>query len=268
MKRMLYLLLAAQIVACGSPTAPTSQTIQPGNTTAVVPVNVPIPTPATIVEGSWGEIFNTQLSAKWRVSDGAGLEQNMFYRENVDLTQGALGLRMIQQRNQDGSSFTMQGAEVQSVEKYGFGVYTFVARMSSTATSPDGPGIAGNGQTSGMFVFSAGRTEIDFEQEGGKPEMMHQIMYHNGHICSLDDAFVGASIYRQFHTYQFNWTPDRILWLIDGQQVSLQTRDVPQEPGYVMINHWGVAQGVWGGTAMLGTPLWMWIRSFSFTPLE
>jgi beta-glucanase (GH16 family) len=194
---------------------------------------------------------------------GLGVGDTHFTADNVDLSQGMLGLRLTQLAS--GVGVISNGAEVQSVEKYGFGTYMWRARMSSTADSPFGPGEPRSGATSGVFVYTTGsQTEIDFENEDAYPEWVHLVTWLNGHQVS-QSANVGASIYRDFHEYSVVWISQSVVYSVDGRPVATETSHVPQVPAYVMMNHWGTNSADWGGTFTAGTR-WMWVHSFSFVP--
>ncbi len=261
MKALALGALALLLVGCGSPTAPST-----GAPTVVVkPGTPPTPTPTPSTPGAWSETFAGSLSSRWAVSNYTGINNTIFDPANVDLSQGALTLRMQQDRSVDGSQAVARGAEVYSVDKFSFGTYTWVLRASSTASSPGAAGSPGNGQTSGAFVWSP-TTEIDFEQEGGTPTVMHCVMFKDGKNNGVMDAQMGDTVWANFHTYSFVWLPTSVTWFIDGQQVSQRTQDVPQDPASVIMNHWAIQHGVWGGSVQLGVPMFTHIRSFSFVP--
>jgi beta-glucanase (GH16 family) len=39
-----------------------------------------------------------------------------------------------------------------------------------------------------------------------------------------------------FHTYAVKWTPDAIVWYVDGAEAYRVTHDVPAEPFYILVN--------------------------------
>ncbi len=253
--------LAGICIACGDhgplspspvPTHSTQPTSNPPTTDP--PVSTPVP-------GSWSDDFSGGvLSSQWQANGGGrwGVAA-----DHVDMSQGMLGLRLTQTRNADGS-FTSTGGEVQSLQTYGFGTYTWVARMSSTASTPNGPGNSVSGSSSGVFnFFNNSETEIDYEVEGNHPNTVHMVTWHITLAPTVADASAPSDT--GFHEYKFVWYSDRIERYIDGAHVATQTTAVPVTPAYVMMNHWGTCCSSWGGPPTEGTR-YMWVRSFSFVP--
>lgn len=256
-KRFFGSLLALVLCAAcsGNPIGP-STTGKPTSTTPITnpPAPAPAPTPTPGVPGAWSETFTGGLSNRWTVSEYVGIGNTIFTRSNVDFTDG-LRLALTQERNGDGSALIVHGAEVQSTQRYGYGTYTWVFRGDPVS-----------GSTSALFsFFQNSTTEIDFEQEGQHPGTEHCVMFHNGRNISLQDANVGDSLWTAFRSYSFTWTPGSVVWKVDGQIVATQTDNVPTEPGYIVMNHWGSLGSQWGGPATYGTSF-MTVQSFSFTP--
>jgi len=257
-------LAAMSAMACGgNPTAPSPAVHVPSSTGTPAPTIPTVPTTILPV-GSWSETFSGPLSSRWQISDyAAGVGGNVFSPARVDTSQGALGLCLIQDRN--GGNF---GAEVQSTDRYSFGVYTWVMRASSTSSTPTGAGTEPSGETSGVFLYAPGsETELDFEQEGSNAfkEFMHFVTYKNGRVVDHDWVQVGPTIYQTFHTYQLTWLPTSVTYAIDGQVRKTWSKDIPQTPAFIFMNHWGTENPTWGGEPTPGIR-WMWVQSFSFEP--
>jgi hypothetical protein len=47
---------------------------------------------------------------------------------------------------------------------------------------------------------------------------------------------IGSRYAHGFFIYTLEWTPDKLVWLINGAEVCRQTSDVPQEPMYVILS--------------------------------
>ncbi len=210
----------------------------------------------------WSETFSGRLSSKWMISNyKAGVGNNTFLAANVDLSSEMLGLRVTQ------SSGGSTGGEIQSRERYGFGVYTFRFRASSTATTPNGVGETVSGSTSGAFLYS-NETELDFEQEGNRPLLLYCVTWKDRvRSVTPSEVKIGSTIYEDFHTYSVAWRPNSIVYSIDGMAVAAVSTNVPQQPAYIMINHWGTIDPNWGGRPTIGVERWMWVQSFSYQPL-
>lgn len=50
-----------------------------------------------------------------------------------------------------------------------------------------------------------------------------------------------------FHEYRFDWTPDKVSFLADGQWLMDMTANVPTSPGYLVLNHWSNGDPKWSG---------------------
>ncbi|MGC8495364.1 MAG: glycoside hydrolase family 16 protein, partial [Syntrophobacteraceae bacterium] len=114
---------------------------------------------------------------------------------------------------------------------------TVRAKMNTTA-----PGMVG-----GIFLYSSrpGRTkvcdEIDFELLTDHPDKAHTNVYKSGGPANGDPQFVpyhpSGSI-AGYHTYEIEWLPSRVSWLIDGHLVRTEKKYVPVGPMNVHLNLW------------------------------
>ncbi len=59
-----------------------------------------------------------------------------------------------------------------------------------------------------------------------------------------------------------------VKFYVDNVLVSSHTSVVPQAPAYAMINHWGTNSRGWGVSPPPTSPRYMFVRSFSFVPLQ
>lgn len=255
-------ILVVMCISCGgTPSSPNPVTVvKPSSPTAPADPSQPAPSPPSAPTGGWSETFSGALSARWIAQDYTGINNTVFDPAYVDLSSG-LTLKLVVDRSLDGAYAVKRGAEVQSVDRYGFGTYTWIARTSHAAD-----GSVGSGHTDGMFVYAPGSvTEIDFEQEGQFPDNVHAVVFKDGRSLAIRDAKIGAP-WSAFHTYSFEWSSTRITWSVDGQQVAVQDRDVPQTPGVIIMNHWAGQGWGWGGVYRFGEPLYFTVRSFSFVP--
>ncbi len=80
--------------------------------------------------------------------------------------------------------------------------------------------------------------EIDIEILGKDTTKM-QINYYReskgGHEQMIDLGFDAAEAY---HTYGFDWQPDKITWYVDGKAVGEMTGDMPKTASKIMMNAW------------------------------
>ncbi len=224
--------------------------------------------------GSFSDTFNTGAldPSKWLASNGfapgsiSGVNYGSFVPSNVDLSKGMLCLKVQQQ--QGSSGILSVGGEIQSLTTYGYGTYDWVMRASSTSSTPTGPGAVVSGQISAGFSFvNNSQTEIDFEIEGQNPDTVWMTNWISTTQKQYSSVFL-ASPDANFHHYKFIWAPGQIDYYIDGKLVSTHTSNVPSTPAYVMINHWGTNSTGWGGPATLGVERYLYVSSFTYTPLQ
>ena len=80
--------------------------------------------------------------------------------------------------------------------------------------------------------------EIDIEILGKDTTKM-QINYYRegkgGHEQMIDLGFDASE---SFHTYGFDWQPDKIAWYVDGRKVGEMTGDMPKTASKIMMNAW------------------------------
>ena len=204
-------------------------------------------------------------TSKWVIDTGSSPASSnntgTFSASNVDLSQGMLGLKLVQTT---GTPAISTGAEVRSVGTYGYGSFEWVARTSSTATTPNGAGTAQSGSVTGLFNFiNTSQTEIDFEVEGQSPNTVEMTNWINGVNSTGNSTLTGTDT--GFHDYKYVWSPGSISFYLDGNLVRTSTTNVPTAPAYIMFNHWGTNSATFGGTATNGTR-WVWIKSFTYIP--
>ena len=162
------------------------------------------------------------------------------------------------------------GGELQSRKTLGFGTYVWVMRASSTSSTPTGSGVAVSGQISSGFVFvNNSQTEIDSpEIEGQNPGKLWWTSWAGLSRKQYTSTQAPFAPEKGFHYYKCVWTRTGIKFYVDGVLVSSHTGVVPQTPAYAMINHWGTNSRGWGGLATTNIARYMFVRSFSFVPLQ
>ncbi|PYX08140.1 MAG: hypothetical protein DMG88_11730 [Acidobacteria bacterium] len=223
--------------------------------------------------GTLSDSFNSgSLDAtQWLASNGSapgnisGVNYGSFVPSNVDLSKGVLCLKLQQQ--QGGSGVLSVGGEIQSLTTYGYGTYEWVMRASSTSSTPAGAGSVVSGQISAGFSFvNNSQTEIDFEIEGQHPNTIWMTNWISTSKKQYSSVFLAAPD-AAYHRYKFVWVPGKIDFYIDGALVSTHTSNVPTAPAYILMNHWGTNSTGWGGLATVGVERFLYISSFSFTPM-
>jgi endo-1,3-1,4-beta-glycanase ExoK len=211
------------------------------------------------------EHFNTGVlnTSVWIVSNWAAPGGGVFRPDNIDLSQGLLGISLTQTKNSDGSISSV-GGELQTKAAYGYGTYEWIMRMSSTSPTKDGYGQVTSGQVSSGFSFiNNSQTEIDYEVEGQFPNQIEMTNWTGINAQQYSSSFL-QSPEDGFHKYKFVWSASKIVFYIDGVQVSTHTMNIPSAPAYVMINHWGTNSTSFGGLATPGVERYMYVSSFKF----
>jgi beta-glucanase (GH16 family) len=217
---------------------------------------------------------------KWKVAtykspdSKPGLNSGVYVAENLDFSQGMLCIKVTQQKGGPDKILSYGGA-IRSKDRFGFGTYEFVMRMSSTSPTPDGPGSATTGAISSGFVYyNNSESEIDLEFLGDQnamwitnwqnPNPEHAPSGDIKQTQRISNRFLGT----QFRKYILVWTPTSVKVYIDGTLVASHNNHIPQTPAYIILQHRGTNSKEWGGTATVGMTRYMYVKSVNFTPLE
>lgn len=232
---------------------------------------------------AFSEDFSEGLNpGKWTVSDWAAPHNSpenrgYFKPSNVKIVGGLLQLKLTQEQNSDGS-ITSVGGEVKTVRSFGFGIYRFQLKASSAQEDWATPGKAFSGSVTGAALFAnKSETEIDIEMEG-HPDRSHLTQTSTWTSEDEEDheivkvppfsRYGGNNPHDKFHNYAFIWMPDRVEFYRDGELISIHRNKIPRKPGQFIFNHWGTNIAAWGGKATPGVVRYVYVRKFSFTPLE
>ena len=209
--------------------------------------------------------------AKWFIDTGnapgniARVNQGTLSAGHVDLSTGMLRLTLTQSVA-DGLA-TSVGAEIRSKQLFGYGTYVWVARAASTSATPKGAGSAVSGTVTDVFNYiDDSQTEIDFEYEGQFPSTLEMTNY-SGVSNSQTSSTTVPDADSSFHEYKFVWSAAKIKFYVDGTLVSTHTQHIPSAPAAALINLWGTNSKSFGGVATSGVTLYLYVSSFSYTPL-
>lgn len=240
------------------------------------PVPMPVPTKPPTVNSSFSSgALNSSL---WIATNGvapgsvAGVNSGSFVPGNLDFSHGMMCMKMNQTVNPAGGVLST-GAEIRSLQTYGYGIYSFTMRMASTSATPTGVGSVVSGSDSGAFTFiNNSETEIDIEYLGNNPNNIWLTNWFNPTPTSAptleqfdEPAIVGLA--DGFHTYTIIWSPGQVQWYIDGKLMTTHTKNVPCKPAYIMLNFWGTNQTSWGGLATPGVTRYFYVSNVTFTPV-
>lgn len=123
--------------------------------------------------------------------------------------------------------------------------YVWYGKISATLKTSAGPGVV-----TAFIVQSNVRDEIDFEFVGTDLQHVQSNWYWTGALNYTNSANLTASdTNTQTHTYTFDWQPDHIDWIVDGQVLrTLHAKDTlnfttgvyqyPQTPSRIMLSLW------------------------------
>ncbi len=219
-------------------------------------------------------------TGKWTVAaykspdSKQGLNSGVYVAKNLDFSQGMLCIKVTQQKGGP-DQIRSYGAAIISKERFGFGTYEFVMRMSSTSATPDGSGSAKSGAISSGFVFyNNSESEIDLEFLGDQNAIWVSTWQNASpkNAPSGDsrqtDRILNDSLAAGFHKYKLVWTPASVKTYIDGTLVASHNEHIPQAPAYIILQHRGTNSKEWGGTATLGVTRYTYVKSVKFTPLD
>jgi hypothetical protein len=236
---------------------------------------------------AFAQAFSDDFSAgkvdttKWKVAtyrspdSKPGLNSGIYVPENLDFSQGMLCIKVTQQTGGPDSILSYGGAIV-SKDRFGFGTYELVMRMSSTSATPDGFGTTKSGAISSGFVFyNNSESEIDLEFLGDQNAMWITNWQNpnpknapSGDVKQTNKISNYFSLAAEFRKYTLVWTPTSVKVYIDGTLVASHDKHIPQSPAYIILQHRGTNSNEWGGTATVGVTRYMYVKSVKFTPLE
>ena len=139
-------------------------------------------------------------------------------------------------------------AELYTSQAYGYGRFEARARFA-----------AGHGVVSSFFLWKDGSeqagtfwNELDFEKLGTDCHVETNAIYGNPSANHSQKQAIQADLCGAYHTYAYEWTPDAIVWLVDGVEIRRETGAVPlafaQNASAGMQFHFNV----WPGDATFG----------------
>jgi hypothetical protein len=89
---------------------------------------------------------------------------------------------------------------------------------------------AGDGVVSSFFLWKDGSekadtfwNELDFEKLGAECRLETNAFYGNPEVVHAQRHADATGLCTGFHTYTYEWTPDYIAWLIDGEEIRRET---------------------------------------------
>lgn len=117
-----------------------------------------------------------------------------------------------------------RSAELYTAQAYGYGRVEARVRFA-----------AGDGVVSSVFLWKDGSeragtfwNELDIEKVGADCRMETNPIYGNPAANHTQKHALALDLCGAFHTYAYEWTPEAIVWLVDGAEVRRETGAIPQ----------------------------------------
>lgn len=202
----------------------------------------------------------------WYISHGwsNGTHQSCEWRK--ELIEGIDGqLELSLSDNHHGRIDTIGCAEIQSTGTFGYGRYE--TRMKAAY---------GSGLNTAFFTYTGpphgvkSHDEIDFEFLGKENNLLQVGYWQNGinHETKIVELNFDAS--KEFHTYAFDWSPNEIIWYLDGNEIYRTTgkNPLPSNKQKLYFSLWSGGKGTedWLGRFQYEEPKSAQIDWVSFTP--
>lgn len=179
----------------------------------------------TIVLGVWDNIpshSSERLASAtlWRVSEST-LGRSTLQSENVILQDGNLCFKL--------PGETLCGAEIQTKEKVHYGSYEIRMKI------PDAPS-----SITGFFLYEQPDYdhEIDIEIYNQSDAQLLLTTYAKGKERNSDQRTLSFDPTLDYHTYRFNYLPDRVDFFIDDVLIQAWSKGFTSKSMYLMVNTW------------------------------
>ncbi len=193
--------------------------------------------------GSFEEHFSGFDSSRWQKSDGWSNGSYMgcaWNAQNLAVQKGRLALSITDQPTRQES---LSCAEYRTHRFYGLGSYT----VNLKAVKADGVMTSVSHYTGPPFGDPWDEITMGV---AGKDTTRLEISYVANGVGHRDVVIdLGFDAAADFHSYGFDWKPDRITWTVDGRAVhTVQGKpgDMPQLPGRVYLQAWnGRGETAW-----------------------
>jgi endo-1,3-1,4-beta-glycanase ExoK len=176
---------------------------------------------AAMAQGtSFRDDLNTFDSSMWIKSDHV-LGRTDFGPENVTVSNSQLRLKI--------PATTTGGAEIESIEYYGYGTYKARIRTADAPSS-----------ITGFYLYRSPDlyAEIDIEVYNNGTGEVDFVTYADGqrtHYVGKDFRFDPSA---DFHTYRFDYEPGAVRFYIDGNLKQTWTDGIPQDSMKLLVNTW------------------------------
>lgn len=226
------------------------------------------PTHSAISDKKWELVWSDEFDGtavdktKWYLTDAAVVKNNekQYYSpENVSVGNGLLTI-LAEKKAQGGREYT--SGHLDTKDKFAMTFGRWECRAKLPKTKAVWPAIWMLRQAGGW------PPEIDImEMLGHDPKTVYGSTHYgklpnNQHTT---DKFSGPDFSEDFHEFACEWYPDRVEFFVDGEKYSTQTKSIPFEPFYFILNV--AVGGDWPGfpdntTVLPQKMLVDWVRVF------
>jgi endo-1,3-1,4-beta-glycanase ExoK len=170
---------------------------------------------------SFRDDFDSFNSSRWIKSSHKQSELTTFDPDNVIVDNGYLRLRI--------PPGTTGGAEIESMDYYGYGSYRARMKMADAPTS-----ITGFFLYSGTDPFS----EIDIEVYNDGTGAMDFVTWADGQRTNHVRKDFRFDPSADFHNYRIDYNPGSVQFYIDGNLRQTWTEGVPSSSMKLLVNTW------------------------------
>jgi endo-1,3-1,4-beta-glycanase ExoK len=195
--------------------------------------------------------FDVLDRSRWYISDGwsngehQGCEWNA---RQVVIADGRLAMNLHERTTRTRS---LACSEIQTHARYGHGRYE--VRMRSAK---------GSGLNTAFFTYIGPSTpgavhdEIDFEFLGKNSRAVEVNFWRAGKSYGGKVVDLGFDAAEEFHVYTFDWSPESIVWKVDGKEVHRVGKEanLPVQTQKIFLS-------LWSGTSRIAD----WMGPFRYT---
>jgi beta-glucanase (GH16 family) len=106
------------------------------------------------------------------------------------------------------------------------------------------------GAVVGWFTYLGNPlNEIDVEFLTNDPLLAHFTLHHIRTGVDHATKALPFDPSTAFHEYRFDWYKDHVEYFVDGMPYATLTKEVPDRPSSLLLNHWSGNIPTWGGPA-------------------
>jgi endo-1,3-1,4-beta-glycanase ExoK len=169
---------------------------------------------------SFRDDFDSFDSSRWIKSDHA-LQNSYLDPDNVGVANGYLREKI--------PAFTINGAEIESVDFYGHGTYKARIRTADAPSS-----------ITGFFLYRGPDlyAEIDVELYNDGTGNVDFVTYANGQRTHYVGKQLTFDPSADFHTYRIDYEPNVVQFYVDGALQKSWTGGVPDASMKLLVNTW------------------------------